>query len=635
MRIPLVFTVLFFCCFTTFSQNTTIDSLSQVLETQEDTSKVNTLINLAFEWRFIDANRTKSLATEAMVLAQSIGFTKGQAQATRNLGLAHSYLGNLDSALYYVIQGKSLAEANGFTQILADALNTIGNIYFRKSQYDSARGAFEESYALFNEMDNDQSKSITLASIAVTYSTQGKYSKALEMNQEALLFFEKDGNANMLANLYHNIANIYLERDEFRKAYEYYQKTSTYDSITGNKSGRAHTMLNVGNILVHLDRKEEAKASYRLAISLARVSGSTCVASLPMTQLGDLYLEEQEYDSAYFYISGALELAQECGSDNDLASVYLDFGEYYTTQGNLDQAIVMLLKGYEVAERSAIGPKMEELSGALHQVYEQKGQYRKAYQYLSIANELHSDQLSEESTKEIARLEAEYEFEKEKQILAEKQKRTELAFEQELARKRWLLASAGVVILLVSLIAFFAYRSYKAKKTANLQLEEKNVRLAELRKSEQKLSEEAIASKERELATMAMASHEKNSLLSDLEQKVSFIEARIGDEMKASIKEMKKSIADAYSLDKSWDSFLHRFEDVHPQFFDKLKDENPALTVDDLKLSAYLKIGMSNKEIANVTHLTLGSVKSKINRLKKKLEMRPEDSLRDFMLKYA
>ena len=134
---------------------------------------------------------------------------------------------------------------------------------------------------------------------------------------------------------------------------------------------------------------------------------------------------------------------------------------------------------------------------------------------------------------------------------------------------------------------------------------------------------------------MAMATHEKNKVLRDLEQKVSFLEARMGDELKPSLKEMKKAISDSYSLDKSWDSFLHRFENVHPHFFDRLKEENPTLTVEDLKLSAYLKIGMTNKEIANVTHLTHGSVKSKINRLKKKLEMGPDDSVRDFMLKYA
>ena len=83
------------------------------------------------------------------------------------------------------------------------------------------------------------------------------------------------------------------------------------------------------------------------------------------------------------------------------------------------------------------------------------------------------------------------------------------------------------------------------------------------------------------------------------------------------------------------DSFLHKFENVHPQFFDSLKEDNPNLTINDLKLSAYLKIGMSNKEIANVTHLTLGSVKSSINRLKKKLKMGADDSIRDFVLKYA
>ena len=413
------------------------------------------------------------------------------------------------------------------------------------------------------------------------------------------------------------------------------QKTSRYDSITGNKAGRAHTLLNMGNVLVHMEREEEAKSNYSLAIYLAKSSGSKCTMVMPMTQLGDLYLDEQTYDSAYYYISEALAIAKECSSDRSMASVYLDLGQYYRMKEDMTNAELALLEGYKVAERSQLIPNMEEISSVLHKVYETKGQFRNAYRYLKISKDLQNKQFNEESTKKIARLEAEYDFEKEKQVIAEEQKRKELAYEQELARERWLLLSAGVVIVLVSLIAAFAYRSFKVKKIANRQLEEKNKRLAELRESEKKHSEDAIASKERELATMAMASHEKNSLLNDLEQKVSFIEARISDEMKSSLKEMKKTISEGYSLDKSWDSFLHRFEDVHPQFFDKLKDENPVLTVEDLKLSAYLKIGMSNKEIANVTHLTLGSVKSKINRLKKKLEMKPEDNLRDYMLKYA
>lgn len=167
------------------------------------------------------------------------------------------------------------------------------------------------------------------------------------------------------------------------------------------------------------------------------------------------------------------------------------------------------------------------------------------------------------------------------------------------------------------------------------EISRQNKKLIELREREKVLSEAAITTKERELASMSMAAHEKNNLLKDLEQKVSFLETRMGQEMKQDFKALKRTISNGYSLDNSWDSFLHNFQEVHPQFFDRLKQDNPRLTNDDLKISAYLKIGMTNKDIANVTNLTLGSVKSKINRLKKKLELNAEDSVRDFMLKYA
>ena len=612
------------------------DSLKSLIEIQpSDTNRVNTLIALAFEMRYIDADSLLIYAKEAAQLSDAIDFTKGKTQAMRNIGLGHRYLGNLDSALFYCLEAAELARINGFVQIEADAYNTIGNTYFRLSNYDSARIAFQESMRLFSQIENQESVAISIASIAVSYSEQGKYSKALEMYQESLLFFEQGGNHNALANMYNNIANIYLEREEYDKAFEYYLNTSKYDSITGNKAGRAHTVLNIGNVLVHLGRNEEAKQNYRYAAFLASSSGAECTTSLPFTQLGDLYLEENEYDSAYKYISKALNVAIQCQNERDLASVYLDLGDYYRLTGDLNTAKESYLKGYTVAAENDIKPKMEELANALNKNFERLNDYPNAYKYLKITNELQNDLFDKESTEQITRLEAEYEFEKEKQQIQAEQDKKELAYQQELTRERLYKMGAVGLIVFVGLIAVLAIRSYRIKKATNEQLREKNHRLGELRESEKKLSEEAISAKERELATMAMASLEKNNLLTELNQKVSFLESRMSDELKPSLKEMRKTISDSISLDNSWDSFIHRFEDVHPQFFDRLKNENPNLTINDLKLSAYLKIGMSNKEIANVSHLTLGSVKSSINRLKKKLELGPDDSVRDYILKYA
>ncbi len=618
------------------AQNTKIDSLRDALNNlAPDTSKVNTLTNLAFELRFIDSNEAINYARQGLQLADSIAFSKGKAQALRNIAVGHMYGSNSDTAIYFARIAETLAVSIDNKQIQGDALNTIGNSFYLKGNYDSARIAHEKSKLLFEEISNSSGVATALSSIGIIYSEQGKYSKALENYQDALSFYEKENRLNNIANTYNNMANIYLERDEFDKALTYYQKTSVYDSLTGNKSGRAHTLLNIANVLVTLDSIEAAKRNYWSSINLGVSSGSECMTSLPMTQLGDLYLDLEHFDSAYFYISRALSMATECGYERSMASAYLDLGEYYKIMGNLKQAEEQLLKGLAVAKNQNLRPNMGELSSELHKVYELQGNYQLAYKYLKINMEVEEELFNKENTQKITRLEAEYEFDKEKQLIAADQEKKDLQFEQEITKQEWIKYSVIVVASFLAVIAFMSYRSYKRKKDDNFLLEEKNKHLKELRVREQQLSVEALSAKERELATMAMSSHEKNSLLQDLEHKVSFLENRLDDSVKSDLKEMRRTISDSYSLDKSWDSFLHKFEGVHPHFFDKLKEENPNLTINDLKLSAYLKIGMSNKEIANVTHLTLGSVKSSINRLKKKLKMHAEDSIRDFVLKYA
>lgn len=617
-------------------QNQKIDSLTVAIDQMaNDTSKVIALTDLAFEFSFIDARNTIKLGKQAYELADSLSFEKGMARSLRNTAVGYMYNNILDSAKYSGQSAYELALSIGDHQLMGDAMNTLGNVFYLKSEYDSSRIAHERSKNHFNEIGNTIGSAIANSSIGLTYSEQGKYLQALERYQEALVIYEREKLNNNIANNYNNIANIYLERGEDDKALDYYLKTAKYDSITGNKAGRAHTLLNVGNILHDLGRSEEAKENYWLSIRLAIESGSVCASAMPKTQLGDLYLDQQDLDSALYYISLAIDQSLACDNERSLSSAYLDLGQYYLIRNELVNAEKAWLAGFKAAERAEIKPKMEELANALHNVYSKQENFREAYYYGEKARKLQQELFNKENTQKITWLEAEYEFEKEKQLLQSKQARKDLEYQQEIEKQNWIKYAFITIASFLATIAIIAYRSYKTKKADNLLLGEKNQHLEELRMREKRLSEETVAAKERELATMAMSTHEKNSLLQELEQKVSFLETRLDDSVSKDLKEMRRTISDSYSLDKSWDSFIHKFEDVHPQFFDSLKGQNPNLTINDLKLSAYLKIGMTNKEIANVTHLTHGSVKSSINRLKKKLDMKAEDSIRDFVMKYA
>lgn len=76
------------------------------------------------------------------------------------------------------------------------------------------------------------------------------------------------------------------------------------------------------------------------------------------------------------------------------------------------------------------------------------------------------------------------------------------------------------------------------------------------------------------------------------------------------------------------------FDEVHPGFLQRLEQQYH-LSKTDLRLCAYLHLGMTTKEIAALTFKEVRSVESSRNRLRKKLGLPPESNLQDFLLRFS
>jgi DNA-binding response OmpR family regulator len=85
--------------------------------------------------------------------------------------------------------------------------------------------------------------------------------------------------------------------------------------------------------------------------------------------------------------------------------------------------------------------------------------------------------------------------------------------------------------------------------------------------------------------------------------------------------------------DQSWTEFKEVFESLDHKFFDKLNERNPKLTSLDLKHCAYIKMNLDNYEVANIFNVELKSLQMTRYRLKKKLALGSEESLREFLMK--
>ena len=79
--------------------------------------------------------------------------------------------------------------------------------------------------------------------------------------------------------------------------------------------------------------------------------------------------------------------------------------------------------------------------------------------------------------------------------------------------------------------------------------------------------------------------------------------------------------------------FSVHFDQVHSDFLKRLGEQFPNLSPNDYKLSAYLKMNLSTKEIASLMNISVRGVEASRYRLRKRLNLESSVNLTEFLMK--
>lgn len=203
-----------------------------------------------------------------------------------------------------------------------------------------------------------------------------------------------------------------------------------------------------------------------------------------------------------------------------------------------------------------------------------------------------------------------------------------------------------IYFLLLVAIIYFLYKKQKAKfelQQKKHEIEQQKLKYIhdlELSKTEaelislqnEKLAQE-IEFKNSELASSAMHLVQKAEILTTVKSSLNQISKIYGNAQATSeIKKLLRSLGDDENIDKEWDSFSKHFDNVHKDFLVTLKEKHSNLTSAELKLSAYLYMNLSTKEIAQLMNISVRGVEISRYRLRKKLGLQTEVSLVDYMM---
>jgi hypothetical protein len=185
-------------------------------------------------------------------------------------------------------------------------------------------------------------------------------------------------------------------------------------------------------------------------------------------------------------------------------------------------------------------------------------------------------------------------------------------------------------ILIGALLLFRRWGVKQTQKKEQLQHEKREQELIRLRND--KLRSE-VRFKSKELANSTMAIIRKNEFLIDLKNIVRKQKEELGSRYPDKyFNYLNNKIDENISSRDDRQIFENNFERAHEQFFQKMKNKYPDLTSSDLQLCAYLRMNLSSKEIAPLLGISIRGVENHRYKLRKKLNLQPEDSLTDVML---
>jgi len=412
-----------------------IDSLkNELLIAREDTTQVNILLNLFWQYR-----RTKP-----------------------------------DTALFYAEQAYQVSNKSDNKTGLAKSLYRIGTIHKFRGDFTKAFDFFNRSKNLFEILENEERAAICLMDISAIYQRQKKYLEALENLQEAQQIFTAQNNMTQLARIYNMLGNIYSAMKQYDKSLEYHKKSFEINNNKGFDLGMSVNLNNIGNVYFEMKQYRQAIDNYEQSLEIKKKINDEIGISTILNNLGRTYMVQQDFTKAIEFLNKALNAFRQKGDKYNEALCLVNLGHGYLNSGNYDQSIGYSKKGLELAVQMNFKEVIQEAYSALAESYAATSQYNVAYEYYRLFKIYSDSLLNEEVVRTVTEMESKFEVEKKEKEIAllnsEKEKQ-ELKIKQQESQRKLMIG----FILLVVIVLIFLVWGYVNKQKLNRKLHELNL----------------------------------------------------------------------------------------------------------------------------------------------------------------
>ena len=277
------------------------DSMEIILKSaREDTNKINTLNKFS---RLLnntgEHDLSKRYAQEAIQLSKKFKYTKGEANAYKNLGNIYLMQSNYPLALEYYLQSLKAFEEISDKIGIGKCYGNLGNISQYQMDYAKALEYYLQSLKCFEAQGDKQLIAASYSNIGEAYRKQANYAKALDYDLKSLEMRQKLGDKQGIANCYNNIGILYKLKAEYPKALDYYLKALNIRKEIEDKQGLGECFNDMAELYNRMKNYKLALHYAYLGLHMNKEIGNVDQQGASYENLANTFSKTDQFKEAY------------------------------------------------------------------------------------------------------------------------------------------------------------------------------------------------------------------------------------------------------------------------------------------------------------------------------------------------
>lgn len=478
------------------------------------------------------------------------------------------------------------------------ALSRLGSVKWALGQYEQALDCYLKALETNAHTQDASQLAMITSGLGLVYDELQNYQLSLHYHRRSLAIEKSLSNSREEARCYNNMGAVFFDLKQYDSAAWYLEQALEIRILEKDTFGMAESYNNVGYVHFAGGDTDLAMANYHKALSIWSEISGTNGLTYTLKNIGQAYLEKRDYEQAEKYLLQSLETGKSI--DNRKWAV----------------ATLEVLKELEVKRKN----------------------YAQALAYDSQYDALRDSLLNAEKTRQIAEMEARFENGKKEKELLLKEQKIEVLRQDRQIKTLW-RNSLALLLSLLAAIAIFIIRYLQLKRRKDRQLYETRQALVKtaLENAELKTVElkDELHLKNKELTAYSLNFLQKNELMEEVKEQINDLRKHSDSLLSGQLKKVHWLLDQHHHVDKVWEEFKLHFEQVNEGFFRNIKEAFPDLTPNELKVCALMCLNLNIKEMSGILGIAPDSVKVARYRIRKKLNLKREDSLVEFVRMFA